>query len=96
MANPYHPYKTENNMMNALAANHTRLEAEAQQKRQAGMMYAAVKGSEQLEEIYKQREIEVATYLAELNLEKVETLGDGNCFFYAVQGYGHIKGISHL
>jgi DNA repair exonuclease SbcCD ATPase subunit len=42
---------------------------------------------------YKAIEEEVKNYLQEANLEKIQTNGDGNCFFYAVQGYAHIKGI---
>lgn len=42
---------------------------------------------------YKAIEEEVNNYLQEANLEKIRTSGDGNCFFYAVQGYAHIKGI---
>lgn len=82
--------------MKALAANHERLEEEAKQKRKAGNMSAAVAESKQQVSIYTQREEEVATYLNELKLEKVKTGDDGNCFFYAMQGYGHIKGIPHL
>ena len=94
MANPYHPYQSEENMMNALAANSLRLEEEARRKRNAGN--AALKETQEVHNSLQRREEEVKNYLQEYKLEKIRTNGDGNCFFYAMQGYGDIKGIPEL
>jgi len=45
---------------------------------------------------YKSIEKDVKNYLQEVGLDKIQTNGDGNCFFYAVQGYGDIKRIPEL
>ena len=99
MANPYHPYQSEANMMNALAANSLRLEEEARRKRNAGnaaSMAASLQASRRNVVNYQRREADVNAYLQKAKLEKIKTEGDGNCFFYAVQGYGVIKGIHTL
>ena len=80
-------------MMKALAANHERLEEEARLKRKAGNMGAALKETQAVQNSLQRREEEVKNYLQEVGLEKIKTGADGNCFFYAVQGYGDIKGI---
>jgi hypothetical protein len=59
-------------------------------------MASAVAVSESEAVNYKSIEKEVKKYLQEYELEKIRTNGDGNCFFYAVQGYGDIKGIPEL
>jgi len=92
MANPYHPYQSEANMMAALEANSNQLEKAAQKKRNAANLKAGIQESKKNENRYHQKETEVASYLQEAGLEKIKTEGDGNCFFYAVQGYGQIKG----
>lgn len=92
MANPYYPYQSEANMMAALAENSAKLEEDAKQRRKAGNVSAALQRNKEAQSILQRREEEVASYLQEIGLEKIKTGADGNCFFYAVQGYGHIKG----
>jgi len=79
-------------MMAALAANSARLEEEARQKRKAANMGAAIQKNQEIQRILQKREEEVAAYLEKVGLEKIKTDADGNCFFYAVQGYADIKG----
>lgn len=45
---------------------------------------------------YHKIEADVNAYLQAVKMEKINTGSDGNCFFYAVQGYGEIKGIPEL
>jgi DNA repair exonuclease SbcCD ATPase subunit len=94
MANPYHPYQSEANMMAALAANSAILEARLKQK--SGNIRAALQRNKEIQSILQRREEEVKNYLEEVGLEKIKTDADGNCFFYAVQGYADIKGRENM
>ena len=43
--------------------------------------------------LYDLQESDISNFLKKENLDLIETKGDGSCFFYAIEGYGLIKGI---
>jgi hypothetical protein len=98
MANPYHPYQSEENMMRAFAANHAILEADriAAHAANVASMAASLQESKR-NEARKQEQIDIIRGLLISNgLVLIDTEGDGNCFYYALQGYGLIKNIPKL
>ena len=94
MANPYE--YDENALMKDLRANHERLEEEARRKRNAGNMSAAVAASSQNNARIQEEKDIARGLLISKNLVLIDTNADGNCFYYAIQGYGHIKNIDNL
>jgi hypothetical protein len=135
MANPYHPYQSEENMMKALyphsndnneknvanyIAEYAKINTHAErvaklfknrntlsEKKMMGVLkaypYVYDVVEKEIEEKskntalkFKEIDNEIDAYLEESNLERIQTNGDGNCFFYAIQGYGDIKRIPRL
>ena len=95
MANPYAPFKSEENMLKHIAALNASYKKSQFGKSNTNMRKAIAASRHHVDKIQEEKDI-ASGLLISKNLVLIDTNGDGNCFYYALQGYGHIKNIYNL